>query len=191
MGNVFDNAGVFLIGSLFDIYLFILGLRLLLVWVHADYFNPISQFVINLSQFLIKPLRKIIPNIGPLETSTLFVMIALEILKYFLLLNLMTGMPNFSGLLILSLADGLKLFLNILFYAIIAQVILSWLQPGFSPISRVLNQLTAPLIRPFQRLIPNVSGFDLSPIPALLLLQLLMIMMISPLFAMGTRLAFG
>lgn len=191
MSDPLNNAGIFLVTTLFDLYLFILAIRLILVWVRADYFNPLSQITVKLTNPLITPLRRIIPNIANLELATLLSIIVFEMLK-FLLIGIMTsGMPNISGLFILAFADTLKIVLNIFFYGILIQALLSWLQPGYSPMTQILMKITSVILRPIQRVIPPVAGFDISPIPALIGLQLLTILLVSPLFGIGLRIAFG
>jgi YggT family protein len=191
MSDPFNNAGIFLVSTLFDLYLFILVIRLVLVWVRADYFNPLSQFIVKVTNRLITPLRRFIPNIANLELSTLLCILVLEALKFFLIGLMTTGLPNAAGLIILALADTLKIILNTFFYAILIQTLLSWLQPGYSPMTQILMKITSPVLRPIQRLIPNVAGFDISPIPALIGLQVLTILLVSPLFGLGLKIAFS
>lgn len=191
MQNPLDNAAYFLVSTLFDIYIFVLVIRLILVWVRANYFNPVSQVIIKLTNPLVIPLRRILPNVANIELSTLVLTFIFELIKYFLLGVVALGIPKVIGLPVLAVADMLKILLNIFFYAIFLQAILSWVQPGYSPMSQVLSQITSPIMRPIHRLIPPVAGFDLSPIPALIGLQLLIILLVSPLFSLGFRMAFG
>lgn len=185
-----NTAGLFLVSSLFDIYLMILALRIILVFVRSDFYNPLSQLVIKLTQFLVNPLRRIIPNVAHVELSCLVIFFIFEIVKFYLICLMTSGEPHVIGLLLLALADGVKHFLNIFFYAILAVAILSWIHATYSPIMNILIKISSPVLRPFQRLIPPVAGFDISPIPAMLVLQLLIIF-ITPLYAIGSQLAMG
>ena len=94
------------------------------------------------------------------------------------------GVFNFAGVLLLAVGDTLKLIIQTFFYAILVQVILTWVQPNSSA-NYLLMQFTSPIMRPLHRIIPNVGGFDITPIPALLLLQLLQIVVVTPVIAMG------
>lgn len=188
MADSIRGALLFLISTIFDLYLFVLIIRIILVWVRADYFNPITQFINRLTQFIIKPMRKIIPNIGQLELASVVLIFLLEIAKFSLISSFTFGLSNPLGLLVLATADAIKLLLNTFFYAILLQVILSWLQP-YSPVNTILLQFTAPIMRPIQRLIPPVGGFDLSPIPALIILQVLTLLLVNPLMALGINMA--
>jgi len=183
-----NNGLVFLVNTVFDLYLFVLTIRLILCWVHADFFNPAAQLIIKLTQRIILPLRKIIPNKSGIEFSTLTVMFVLEILKFLLITLMASKFPHVMGLLILSFADIVKLILNTFFYAIFLQAILTWIQQGYSPLFIILQKMTDPVLSPFQRLIPPISGFDLSPIAALIFLQFVIIVAVSPLMSIGVSL---
>lgn len=190
MSNSLQMASLFLITTIFDIYLYILIIRLILVWVRSDYFNPITQFITKCTDFIIRPLRRIIPNIGNLETSSLVLLLVLELIKFLLLTMISVGTPNFIGLPLLAIGDAVKILLSAFFYGILLQAILSWIQPH-SPVSYLLYQFNSPVMRPFQRVIPPVAGVDISPIPALIVLQLLIIIIVYPLMSIGWNLALG
>lgn len=183
-------AMLFLINTLFDLFLFILVVRILLVLARASYFDPIVQLVTRLSNFIIVPLRKIIPNIRRIELASILLLIFLDILKFALIAILSTGHLDIIGLIILAFADCLKLFIEVLFFSIILQALLSWLQPQ-SPVNRILYQVTAPIMQPIRAMLPPISGFDLAPIPALIILQLLIIVLINPLMAIGLGMVFA
>ncbi len=189
MSDTLHAGLLFLINTIFDMYLFILIIRLILVWVGANYFDPITQFVVKFTDFLVKPLRRRIPNINRFETATLIILLALEIIKFFIISMISIGIPSIVGLVILAFADSIKLLIQAFFYAILLQVILSWVQPQ-SPIAYFLNQFTSPIMRPIKRIVPPVGGFDISPIPALILLQLFSILLVTPLMSTGLSLAF-
>ncbi len=191
MPNPLSNAGEFLISTLFDLAIFVLLMRILLIVLHADYYNPISQVIIKLTKPVIEPLRRLLPNFRRIELASVLVILALEMIKFLLLGLLVVGFPNPVGLTLLAVADALRSLINIFFYAIIIQAIMSWVNTGYSPIAQILSKMTTPITKPFQRIIPPLGGMDISPIPAMISLQLLLILLISPLFAMGWRLAFG
>lgn len=177
MPGSLNNALLFLINTLFDLYLFILCARFILAWSRADYFNPITRIIIQMTQPIIAPLRRIIPNMGRMEFSTLVFIIFLEIVKIFLLIWLMIGSASLLAILLAALENTIKLFLNTFFYAIIVFVIMSWVSPGPSPLRQVLTQLSSPILRPCQRFIPPIGGLDISPIFALIVLQFFMILL--------------
>ncbi len=181
---------LFLINTLFDLFLFILVIRLILAWSGAHYFDPITQFVVRITDFVVKPLRRILPNIKQVETSTLVLIFVLELIKFSSIALLSVGTPQVLGLFVLAFADMIKLFIQTFFYAILVQALMSWVQPN-SPMNNVLYQITAPLMRPIQRVVPLIGGMDISPIPAMILLQLLLIIFITPLMSFGLSLTFN
>ncbi|HSW68700.1 MAG TPA: YggT family protein [Gammaproteobacteria bacterium] len=172
MSGNFENAGLFLIKSIFELYLLILMVRLILAFASANYFNPLTQFIVKLTQPLVNPLRRVIPNYRRIEFSTLVLIIVFELLKITLLFALSVGIPDFFMLLMLSVLESLKLLLKILFYAILIQAVMSWFQMADTPVTDVLRQITSPILRPLRRMVPPISGFDITPIPALIILQL-------------------
>lgn len=179
----------YLVDTVFGLYLFVLMIRLLLAFVHADYFNPVTQFIVRMTDCLVKPVKRVIPNAWHVEWASVFLILVLEGGKCFLDLLLGLGfMPNLLGVMLFTFADTLRLLFNTLFYAILFLAILSFIQP-FSPVYRLLQQITYPLTAPFRKIIPPIGGIDLSPIPALILLQLLSIVLISPLFNLGATFA--
>lgn len=189
MSGIHDGI-TFLITTLCDLYLFVLAIRVLLAYSGANYFDPVTQFVVRCTNPVVLPLRRIIPNMRGIELSSLVLILAIEYIKHMLIASI--SFPSFSlvGLLIVAFADALKLFLLTYFYAIILQAILTWVQPS-SPVIITLYRITAPIMRPIQRLVPNVGGMDISPIPAMILLQLTIILVVNPLMAVGFGASIG
>lgn len=171
------NAGLFLVSAVFDLYIMVLIIRLLLAYASANYFNPITQVIIKLTSPLVNPLRRVVPNFFRIEFSTLLLIIIFEMIKIVLLSLLTVGMLNIFSIIILAVLASIKFILQILFYAILLQAILSWFPTAYSPASQVLEQITSPVLRPMRRIIPPIQGIDISPIPALILLQVLIILL--------------
>ena len=184
MPNSLQDALIFLIRTLFDLYLFVLVIRLILAYVKASYFDPLTQFIAKLTDFIIKPTRRLIPNFGGIEWATLAWLFCLELIKYFIIQMLSFGYTPIGGLVLLVIGDIIGLIIQTFFYAILIQVVMSWVQPH-SPITRTLQQFTSPIMRPFQRIIPLIGGIDISPIAALICLQLLNILIVNPIMTMG------
>lgn len=176
--NALNQAGFYLITTLFDLYLYVLAARFILAFERANYFNPITRFIITITQPIIGPLRRFLPTKGGIEMATLFLILFLEILKCFLInLLFMQSIATYTAIFIVSLTETFKLFLNTFFFAILFNAILSWVHVHPSPISEVLGQLSAPIMRPLRRVIPPIASFDITPIPALIILQLLIIIL--------------
>lgn len=191
-GNYFSNAGVFLIQTLIGLYALTFMLRFLLQLVRADFYNPFSQFLLKVTNPLVKPLRKIIPGIGGIDWSSIITVVLLLMVE-FLLIGLLPkfSMPTPQGLLVLALAETCSLLVNVFLFSIIIQAILSWVNPGsYNPIVGLLHQLTAPILSPIRRLVPPISGLDLSPMAAIILLYLVTLLFIQPLTDLGQQLAY-
>lgn len=169
-----DNPLVFLIDTLFDIYIALLLLRFLLQQVGADFYNPISQFIVKATQPVVRIARRIIPSYRSIDIATLVLAVTFIFIKLFVLTTI-SSIPVGAGTLILSsLHDLVSLVFDIFIFAIIIQAILSWVNPDpYNPVVSILRSLTAPVLRPVQRMVPMVGGLDFSPIVALIGLMFL------------------
>jgi YggT family protein len=191
-GSYVGNAATFLISTLFGLYLLAILLRLLLQWVRADFYNPISQFLVRLSNPLLKPMRRYIPGYGGIDLASIILLLLLQMLELLLILWLRGGSPNPGGLLLWSIAELLGLTVHLYMVTIIVQVVLSWVNPGaYHPVNTMLYQLNEPLLGPARRMLPPMGGFDLSPLIVLVLLQLASMLLVAPLRDLGTGLTLG
>ena len=172
---------------IFEVYIFALILRLLLQYFGANYYNQICQFVVKITNPVVTPLRKVLPRSQHIDFATLSVILILQVIKFALLVLIDTGiMPNFAGLLVVSIADSIKTLLNVFVFAILGIVLISWLNPQLrSPVTEILNTITEPLLGRARRLIPHVGGLDLSPLPVMILLKLSAYYLVTPIMAAG------
>ena len=180
------NALQFLLHTIFDLFTLALLLRFYLQLTRAPFQNPVSQAVVPLTNFAVKPVRRVVPGIAGIDTSTLL----LALLTSFLLESLSRWLNNYPllvadnviwlALLGLAFVGLLKLSITIFLYAVLIQAILSWINPH-TVITPVLDALTRPLLQPLRNRIPSAGGFDLSPLFVLIAAQLLIILMITPL----------
>ncbi len=187
----FTQGALFLVQSLFDMYIFILMLRVILQWVHADARNPLMQFIAKITNPPLKITRKIMPHFRGVDLAAITLLILLELLKFIFIILLSAGVfPAIHGLIVLSFAELFNQMISIFFYSIFIFIILSWFVPlSRAPFMHLLFQLTEPLLRPARRFIPPVGGLDLSPIPALIFLKLIQIVITQPLLGIGYHLA--
>lgn len=190
MGNSYvGNAGTFLISTLFGLYILLVMLRFLLQLVRADFYNPISQFVVKATDPPLRPLRRHVPGLAGIDLSTLVLMLGLKIVELWLTFRVSGQSAQFAGLLIISVAELLSLALNVFLVSILIQVVLSWVNPGaYNPATKLLYSLNEPLLTPARRLIPPISGLDLSPIVVLIAIQLIKILVVAPIVDMGRTL---
>lgn len=172
----FTEALIYIIQTLGSLYLLIVLLRFILQLVRADFYNPLSVFVVRATQPLLKPLRRVIPGIGGLDLASLVLAILIQLVLMVVTLTLMGyGVGGFIlQLLVWSLIGVTSLFLKIFFFALIVGVILSWVAPGsYNPAAQLVQQISEPLLAPIRRLLPNLGGLDISPIFAFIALNLL------------------
>jgi len=168
----------FLITTVLNLLTMLFLLRFVLQLVRASFNNPLSQMVVTLTNFAVKPIRKILPSWGKFDLSTLFLAIVTQFLLQMCLIWLrdfplsVAGQSVWAGIIGMSFLGVFRTFLDIFFYALLLQVILSWVNPQ-SPVSGVLNSLTKPVLGPIQRVLPTASGIDFSPIVALIFLQMI------------------
>lgn len=191
-GSYFSNAGVFLIQTVFGMYILAVLLRLLLQIVRADFYNPFSQFLVKITNPVLVPLRRVIPGLFGVDLAAVLLLLALQMAKLALIGLLINQGWNLGGLLLLAVADLLALLLNVFLFSILIQVILSWVRPGeYNPLTALLHHLNEPLLAPARRLLPPISGLDLSPIVVLVALQLASMLVGAPLSDLGRALALG
>ncbi len=166
------NAFTFLISTLLDLYITAVLLRLLLQWVRADFYNPLSQFLVKLTNPAIIPLRRGIPSIGRLDTASLVLMITLEIFSVWLAIQLSSKVMAWAQIVPFAIIKLCMTLLTTYFFLIIASVILSWVGQGLRhPFVPLLYQLTEPVLRPIRRVIPPIAGIDLSALFALIAIR--------------------
>ena len=182
-----NTAAIYVLQTLGSLYLLIVLLRFILQLVRADFYNPLSQFVVRATQPLLMPLRKVIPSILGLDTASLVLAIVVQFLLMMVTLILMGyGVGGFVlQLLVWSMIGVTSLFLKVFYFAMIVSVILSWVAPGsYNPGAQLVNQICEPLLAPFRKIMPNLGGLDISPIFAFIALNLVDMLVIGNLAAM-------
>ncbi len=181
-GYYLGNAGEFLIRTVFGFYIAAVLLRFLLQWVRADFYNPLVQLLVKLTNPPLLPLRRVIPGFKGLDMAAVALLFGLQLLELLLIAALFGHRVTAPGLLLLAVAELLGLAFTVLFWAVILQAVLSWFNPDYrQPAVRLLHQLTEPLLRPVRRWLPPIGGLDLSPLALLLGLQLAQLLLLAPL----------
>jgi YggT family protein len=185
------QAALFLIKTLFDLYLFALLLRFIFQAVRADFFNPLSQLVVKVTNPPLIPLRRIIPGYKGQDMACLLLCLITCTLKLSLLFGIQfKRFPDPLGLILWSVGDLAKMTIYLFFFSILVQAVMSWVNPyGNHPLQGILVKLTSPVMRPFRRVIPPLGGFDISPIFAIIMLQILIIVVATPVVQTGLMLA--
>lgn len=169
------QAAQFLLDTVLGLFVYVVLLRFYLQLFRAPFNNPVSQFVATLTNFAVKPLRRFIPGLWGMDMASLLLAWAVEFVLVLALLWL-GGAAAFGGNLLpaaafLAAVHLLKASIYLLIGAVLVQAVLSWVSP-YNAAAPVLNSLTRPFLRPLQRVIPPISGIDLSPLAIFVLCQL-------------------
>jgi YggT family protein len=173
-----SGALIYLISTITDLYVTAILLRLLLQWVGADFYNPLSQFLVKVTNPVLVPARLLIPSIGKLDTASVVVMLLLELLQLVVISLLSQTDFGFQFLLLFAVRKLLIALLLTYFVLIIARVIISWLaNQSRHPLIPLIYQLTEPVLRPINKLLPKIGGVDLSPLFALIALRALLLLL--------------
>ncbi|WP_395946951.1 YggT family protein [Caedibacter taeniospiralis] len=179
MINALNNVGLFLIDIIFSLFAYAVLLRFFLQWVKADFYNPFCQLIMRITNPFLKPLRRIIPGFFGLDFAALVLAYAVVLLQIILvqILGVKSMYVPWGVVWFISL---IKLILNVIWMYIILifiRSIASWFSQGsYNPALIALNQLTDPLLRKAQKIIPPTqSGIDFSPMLVLIVLICLQI----------------
>lgn len=187
-----NQALVFLLETFFGLFVLALLLRFLLQLVRAPARNPLSQFVAALTDFVVRPARRVIPGLWGYDLSSLVVAWLVQVgLIYTVLLakGFDFAAPvgvTIVGLICLSGINLLKTLIYIVLVTTIVQAVLSWVNP-YTPIAPILNAMTRPFLGPFRRHIPPIGGVDLSPLFVLVVCQILLMWPVATLHSVFVR----
>lgn len=188
-GSYITDAVTFLIGTVFGLYILAVMLRFLFQLFRADFYNPISQFLVRVTTPVLRPLRRWIPGYSGIDVAALVLMLILKLVEIALIRIVNEETLGLGGLLIASVASLLELLVYVFITAILIQVVLSWVAPGtYNPMTSILRSLCEPLLKPVRRRLPPLGGLDLSPLVVLIVLQLVLILLIAPLVDLGHNL---
>ena len=173
------HAGIFLLDTVIGFLSVALLLRFYMQAFRVSFSNQIGAFVVQLTNWLVKPLRRILPGLYGLDLASLLPVYLLQVVLLLAVFSLRVGMDEMllESLASLLLWQGvlatLRLSIYILIAALVVQAVLSWINP-YSPLSQPVAQLTRPFLFPIQRLVPPIAGIDLSPLIAILLAQVVL-----------------
>ncbi len=170
---------VFLADAVVGFFSALFLLRFYMQAFRVSFAGPVGHFVVSLTNWAVKPLRRIIPGVAGLDWASLFSALALQLFLAGLLVALGGGLPFADGagaaltVLWWAVRGLLRLSIYLLIGVLILQAVLSWVNP-YSPVAAPANQLTRPFLDPIRRILPPISGIDLSPLVAILLAQVVL-----------------
>jgi len=180
-GGYLTQPAIFLVQVLFGLYATLVVLRFLLQLTRADFYNPLSQFIVRATKPVLNPLRRVIPGVSGMDIAALVLAWLVISLEQLAILGLAgTGLQPAAAAL-LAIPELISLIINIFLFAILIGVIISWINPGsYNPAIGLIHSLTEPLLGPVRRRMPDMGGLDLSPMVVMLGLVVLEMLLIPP-----------
>lgn len=177
--NALNEILGYLLQTAISLYLLAVLLRFLLALVRADFYNPISQFLVRATDPAVLPTRRLLPVVGRVDTAALGIALVLQFLAIVLMLALNgVGLPGVLLVLAWAAVGVVGLLVKIYFFALIAMIVLSWVAAGsHHPGIHLLYQITEPVMAPVRGLLPPMGGLDFSPILVFVLINVVQIML--------------
>ena len=174
MTENFANAGVYLIQTFFGIYFLLIMLRFLMQVCRVDYYNPLCQGIVKITDPAIKPLRKILPTFRGVDFATLTVAFIVQLIAVILVMLIVGGSPFLPEYIAWVFLGMFSIIFDIYFFALLIMVISSWIAPYSNhPVLRLISQLTEPLCTPARKLLPPMGGIDFSIILVFVFISLI------------------
>ena len=179
--RLLTGALIFLVNTVFGLFTVALLLRFHLQWSRAPHRNPFSVFLQALTDFMVRPARRVIPGLWGLDLATLTLAWLAQFVELFVILQIRgyefgaQAGQAFAALVLMATVMLAKIWLYIVMVAVIVQAVLTWINP-YSPVMPLLNSMTLPFLRVFQRLVPPIGNVDLSPLFVIVIVQLLLML---------------
>ena len=172
---MFTQIGVFLVDTIVAFFVFLLLARFHFQWLRVPFRNPVGEFVLATTSWLVMPARRVVPGLAGLDLPTLLLAWLLQALGLWAQAAMLGAEPGALTVAAIALVDLLRYSLYILVFAVIVQALLSWINP-YTPLAPVFDALTRPFLRPLRRVVPLAGNIDLTPLILLVILYVLLIM---------------
>jgi len=186
VGSYLSDAALFLVDTILGIYILLILLRFLLQLARADFYNPVSQFIVRATNPPLVRLRRFIPGLFGIDLAALVLLIAMEALRIFLSGYLLGESSKPLGIFFLSIGELAKLTIHVLIFAIFIRALLSWFSNGLHhPMAALLHSFTEPILKPARQLIPRAIGIDFAPFFVFLILMLVLKLVVNPVVNLG------
>jgi YggT family protein len=171
---VFAQIAVFLVDVVTSFFVFVLLARFHFQWLRVPFRNPVGEFVLATTTWLVAPARRLIPGLAGLDLATLLLAFVVQALGLWLQAAIVGAEPGAGMIAAVAAVDLLRYSLYILVFAVIVQAVLSWVNP-YTPLAPAFDTLTRPFLRPLRRFVPPVGNVDLTPLILLIILYVALI----------------
>jgi YggT family protein len=170
---VFAQIGVFLVDAVASFFVFVLLARFHFQWLRVPFRNPVGEFVLATTSFMVLPVRRVIPGFAGLDLATLLLAWLVQAASLWIQTEIVGAEVGATALAAIAAVDLLRYSIYILVFAVIVQAVLSWVNP-YTPVAPAFDTITRPFLRPLRRFIPPLGGIDLTPLILLVFLQVLL-----------------
>lgn len=170
------QIGVYLVDTVFAFFVMLLLARFHFQWLRVPFRNPVGEFVLATTGWLVMPARRVIPGLAGLDLATLLLAWLVQSLGVWVKASIIGAEPSILAIAGIAALDLVRYSLYLLVFAILVQVLFSWINP-YAPMAPVFNAVTAPFLRPLRRFIPPLGGIDLTPLVLLVVIQIILIVL--------------
>ena len=170
------QIGVYLVETVFGFFVLLLLARFHFQWLRVPFRNPVGEFELATTSWLVMPARRVIPGLAGLDLASLLLAWVLQSLCVWAVASMRGIDPGLLDVVARAALDLLRYSLYILVFAIIVQVVFSWINP-YAPMAPVFNAMTGPFLRPLRRFIPPLGNVDLTPLVLLIVIQIILIVL--------------
>ena len=173
---MFTQIGVFLVDVVVSFFVFMLLARFHFQWLRVPFRNPVGEFVLATTSWMVVPVRRVVPGLAGLDLPTLLLAWLLQALGLWLQATIVGAEPGGLTIAAVALLDLVRYSLYILIFAVIVQAVLSWVNP-YTPLAPAFDALTRPFLRPLRRFVPPVGNVDLTPLILMVILYVMLIVL--------------
>ena len=173
---MFAQIGVFLVDAVVSFFVFMLLARFHFQWLRVPFRNPVGEFVLATTSWMVVPVRRVVPGLAGLDLPTLLLAWLLQGVGLWLQAAIVGAEPGALTIAVIALVDLLRYSLYILIFAVIVQAVLSWVNP-YTPLAPAFDALTRPFLRPLRRFVPPVGNVDLTPLILMVILYIALIVL--------------
>jgi YggT family protein len=171
---MFAQIGVFLVDAVASFFVFMLLARFHFQWLRVPFRNPVGEFVLATTSWLVVPARRVIPGLAGLDLASLLLAWLLQALGLWAQAAIVGAEPGVVTVAAIAFVDLVRYSLYILVFAVIVQAVLSWVNP-YTPLAPAFDTITRPFLRPLRRFVPPVGNVDLTPLILLIVLYVALI----------------